>query len=344
MTTYVTRARGRRGLGPALALPLSLVLLTAACSGDSDEETDDDPASVLAGARAALDETSGVTVSLTTEKLPEGVDGVLAATGVGTTAPAFEGDITVVVNSITVDVPVVAVDGDVFAKLPFTKNFVSIDAEDYGAPDPADLLNTDGGVSSWLTAVKDVSVGDEVRDGDRVLTSYAGTLPGDAVDSVIPSADEKARIPGDLHPRRRRPTRGRRRERTVLRQRGRGRLPARGLRLRHGEGRSRLRDPRVMSVAGRDGPRPHEPGAARAGLDRRRVRRRRHLRRRARSARHDGCGRPLGRRAAEGRPHRVRLPAGLRRRAAADRAHRRRPRPGAGPGGVPAGLRASAPW
>ncbi len=175
---------------------------------------------MLAGARAALDETSGVTVSLTTEELPEGVDGVLSATGVGTTAPAFEGDITVVVNSITVDVPVVAVDGDVFAKLPFTKNFVSIDAEDYGAPDPADLLNTDGGVSSWLTAVKDVSVGDEVRDGDRVLTSYAGTLPGERGGLGHPVGRREGAVPGDLHPRRRRPTRGRRRQRAVLRQRG----------------------------------------------------------------------------------------------------------------------------
>ena len=89
-------------------------------------------------------------LSLTTEQLPKGVDGVLSATGVGTTAPAFEGDIKVVVNGITVDVPVVAVDGDVWATLPFTKNFVQIDPEDYGAPDPADLLNTDGGVSSLV--------------------------------------------------------------------------------------------------------------------------------------------------------------------------------------------------
>ncbi|QIK66767.1 LppX_LprAFG lipoprotein [Nocardioides sp. HDW12B] len=195
MTTYVTRARGRRGLVPALAVPLALLLTTTACSGDSGGESGDDPAAQLAEAKAALDETPGVTLSLTTDELPKGVDGVLSATGIGTHAPAFEGDIKVVVNSITVDVPVVAVEGDVYATLPFTNQFVPIDAEDYGAPDPADLLATDGGVSSWLTEVTDVTVGDEVRDGDQVLTSYAGTLPGSAVDSVIPSADEKADFP-----------------------------------------------------------------------------------------------------------------------------------------------------
>lgn len=191
MTTYVTRARGRRALVPGLAA-LTLLLTATACSGDSGGGSGDDPAAELADARAALDETPGVKLSLTTDELPQGTDGVLSATGIGTHAPAFEGDIKVVVNSITVDVPVVAVEGDVHATLPFTNQFVVIDPEEYGAPDPADLMSTDGGVSSWLTEVTDVTKGDEVRDGDQVLTSYAGTLPGAAVDSVIPSADEKA--------------------------------------------------------------------------------------------------------------------------------------------------------
>jgi lipoprotein LprG len=194
MTTHAT-PRGRRtgvGLARAALLPsLAALLLTAACSG-SDGGGDDDPTAVLAEAKTQLDETVGLTVSLTTDELPEGVDGVLSATGVGTNAPAFDGDVKLVVNNITVDVPVVATEGTVYATLPFTKNFVEIDPADYGAPDPADLLSPDGGVSSWLTEATDVSKGEEVRDGDRVLTSYSGTLPGEAVDAVIPTADEQA--------------------------------------------------------------------------------------------------------------------------------------------------------
>jgi lipoprotein LprG len=194
MTTHATPRGRRSGVGRARAafLPsLAALLLTTACSG-SDGDGGDDPSAVLAEAKSQLDETPGLSLSLTTDELPDGVDGVLSATGVGSNAPAFDGDIKLVVNNITVDVPVVAVDGKVFATLPFTKRFVEIDPGDYGAPDPADLLSPDGGVSSWLTEATDVTEGDEVRDGDRVLTSYRGSLPGEAVDAVIPTADESA--------------------------------------------------------------------------------------------------------------------------------------------------------
>lgn len=188
MTTHGTPWRRARA---ALAPTLAVLLLTAACSG-SDDEGEQDPQAVLAEAKTAIDESPGLTVALTTEQLPDGVDGVLSATGVGTNAPAFEGDIKVLVNSITVDVPVVAVDGTVCATLPFTQEYVEIDPADYGAPDPADLLASSGGVSGWLAAATDVTAGDPVRDGDQVLTSYTGALPGEAVDAVIPSADESA--------------------------------------------------------------------------------------------------------------------------------------------------------
>lgn len=194
MTTHATPRGHRAGVGlvRAAILPsLAALLLASGCTG-SDDDPGDDPAAVLAEAKAAIDETAGLSVSLTTDELPDGVDGVLTASGVGTSAPAFDGDITMVVNNITVDVPVVAVDGLVYATLPFTQEFVEIDPADYGAPDPADLLSPDDGVSSWLTEATDVTAGDEVRDGDRVLTSYRGTLPGAAVDAVIPTADETA--------------------------------------------------------------------------------------------------------------------------------------------------------
>jgi lipoprotein LprG len=192
MTTHATPRGRRSGVGRARAALLpscALLLLTAACTG-SDADDGEDPSAALAEAKTQLDETPGLSLSLTTDELPDGVDGVLSATGVGTNAPAFDGDIKMIVNNIAVDVPVVALEGKVFATLPFTQKFVEIDPGDYGAPDPADLLSPDGGVSSWLTEATDVTQGDEVRDGDRVLTSYQGSLPGEAVDAVIPTADE----------------------------------------------------------------------------------------------------------------------------------------------------------
>src|SRR6478672_5454630 len=167
-------------LAAAVVAP-ALLLATAACSGGGDTNGGDTPADTLAAAKKALDDTSGVKIGLTTDQLPKGVDGVVEASGTGTHAPAFDGSIKVVVNSLNVDVPVVAVEGDVWAKLPFTTKFVTIEPSDYGAPDPADLMDPENGISGWLTAAEGVEKGDQVRDGHQVLTSYSATLPGTAV-------------------------------------------------------------------------------------------------------------------------------------------------------------------
>jgi lipoprotein LprG len=175
------------------ALLVTATLGVSGCSGGSDDS--EDPGDVLAEAKRQLDETSGVRLRLTTEELPEGVDGVLDANGVGTHAPAFEGDIKLLWNDVSVDVPVVAVDGTVYAKIPFTTGFSDIDPSAYGAPDPAALMDPDTGVSTWLTDATDVEQGDRVREGEAVLTEYTGTLPGETIAAVIPSADEAAAFP-----------------------------------------------------------------------------------------------------------------------------------------------------
>ena len=183
-----TSDRRLRPLAAALAVPLLLV--TACSGGEEDEPTT--PEDVLAAAKTELDETSGVSLTLSTENLPEGVDGLVNATGFANHAPGFDGTVEVRVNSIVLEVPVVAVEGQVFAQLPFTKKFVEINAEDYGAPDPADFMDTTNGVSAWLTAAEGVEEGEQTRDGDQVLTTYTGTIPGTAVAEVIPSATPEA--------------------------------------------------------------------------------------------------------------------------------------------------------
>lgn len=166
---------------------LAAALVLSGCTSDARENSDS-PEEVLAAAKTTLDETSGVRVSLSTEKLPPTVDGILEAEGVGTHDPAFEGDLKVASGGITADVPVVAAQGKVFAKLPFTTKFVEVDPAAYAAPDPAGLMEPEGGLSSLLTAAEDVEEGEQVRSGEDVLSSYTGTVPGDVVASIIPSA------------------------------------------------------------------------------------------------------------------------------------------------------------
>lgn len=175
----------RRHTSALVALAAGL-LLGACSSGSGDEGLA--PAEVLAQAKQTLDETSGVHVVLATEKLPAGISGIVSADGIGIHPPAFEGDLKIATSGITGDAEVVAVDDVVYAKLPFTTEFARVDPAEYGAPDPADLMAPDGGLSSLLTAVESPEEGDPVRDGEAVLTEYSGTVPGDVVAAIIPSA------------------------------------------------------------------------------------------------------------------------------------------------------------
>jgi lipoprotein LprG len=196
MTTPRRRARPRpRRLPTALLVAGTLAVLTALSGCSSGDTTSATPEETLSAAKKNLDETPGLRIGLSTGKLPAGVSGLLKADGIATHAPAFDGDIKVATSGLTADAAVVAVDDVVWAKLPFTARFVPIDPADYGAPDPADLMNPDGGLSSLLTAAEDVQAGDQVREGKDVLSTFTGTVPGKAVAAVIPSASATADFP-----------------------------------------------------------------------------------------------------------------------------------------------------
>lgn len=179
---------GNRVLAAALLAPL---LSLTACSDDGGGGGDGDPADVLAAAKTALDETSGVHLVLEADELPDDITGVVKAEGDATHAPAFKGEIVGRLSGIEATIKVIAVDGVVYVVLPFTSDYQELDnPEDYGAPDPAGLMDPSSGVSAWLTATTDVEKGDQTRDGGDVLTTYTGTLPGENVVSALPSADE----------------------------------------------------------------------------------------------------------------------------------------------------------
>jgi lipoprotein LprG len=195
--TLLPARRGRRTPARPLAATLAGALvgavLLAGCSGGDEEAAADEPTpeEVLAAAADTLAATSGVDLTLSTDDLPEGVSGITEADGIATDAPAFEGTITVIFAGQSVDVPVVAVDGLVYAQLPFTTGYQDIDPGDYGAPDPAALVSEESGFGSLLTVTEGVEEGESVRGGSdntEVLTTYTGTVPGAAMKKVIPSS------------------------------------------------------------------------------------------------------------------------------------------------------------
>ncbi len=171
---------------PAVLIGVLLLVvgLVSGCGGT--EKSTKSAAQRLASAQKFLEKTDGVQIVLGTPQLPQGVQGIIKATGVGTKQPAFKGEITVVQNGLSIKVPVRAVDGKVHIQ--FGGGWQAIDPADFGAPDPADLFKTDGGLASLLSDVQDAEAGKDTRDGKRVLSTITGKIPGSRVAGVIPSA------------------------------------------------------------------------------------------------------------------------------------------------------------
>jgi lipoprotein LprG len=165
-----------------------VVLAVTGCKGSGSSGTSTESASDrLTAAKKSFDTSKYTAFTLQTDHLPDGLEGLLSASGTGTHDPAFTGDVKVQTDVTDITAPLVALGGRVYAKLPFV-GWQTLDPSDYGAPDPAGLMDTSTGISSLFTAVQDPTVGDSSRDGSKVLTSISGTLPGDAVKRVFPSA------------------------------------------------------------------------------------------------------------------------------------------------------------
>lgn len=170
---------------------LTFATALSGCSGDNDAEKVDASTLLprLENAKEAIDEATTLEVALTTSSLPSGVSGLLSATGVGNHSPAFKGEVKVVTGGATISAEIVSVDGTVYAKTDFSPLYLEVDPASLGAPNPATLLATDGGISELLVRTQDLSAGGKSRDGSDVLTSIKGTLPGSAVQTLIPSVE-----------------------------------------------------------------------------------------------------------------------------------------------------------
>lgn len=181
----------RRALAVVSATVLALAL--TGCSSDGEgpakEQT---PQQALERAQVHLDDTSGLHLRLWTEQLPTGVSGLVSADGTASHDPAFDGTIEVIFGGMPVEVPVRAVDGKVYAQVPLTTGWSQVDPADYQAPDPAELISSEAGISSLLTATHGLERGSSVRGGTDnadILTTYTGTVDGQTMKGLLPSAD-----------------------------------------------------------------------------------------------------------------------------------------------------------
>jgi lipoprotein LprG len=178
-----------RRLLATLATVVAVGAATAGCGGGSSSH--EAPGTALKSARTQLASTSGLTLSLHTDDLPDGVEGLRSASGTVTDAPAYDGTLGVVTRVGSFSVPVRSVDGTVYAQIPLTPGWSQVNPTDYGAPDPAQLLSPERGLPSVLAATTGAKSAGQVRggtDNKEVLSTYTGVVPASAVSRIIPGA------------------------------------------------------------------------------------------------------------------------------------------------------------
>ena len=255
-----------------------------ACGGD-DAPSDRAPRTRWPRPRRASTRPPACTSRWPPTSCPTGVDGLLAADGRRHPRPGLRGRPSRSPPAgITADAAVVAVDGMVYAKLPFTTKFVRDRPGRLRRPGPG---RPD---EPRRRAVLAAHRGRGRRGGRRrsatarwCSPSYTGTVPGDGGRRGHPERRRRARdFDATLHRRRRRPARRGRADRAVLPRRRRRHLhDRRSTDYGTDEGHHRRRDAQPTPRARRR--LLLALAAVAVG-----VRGRRHLRRRAGAAGHDG--------------------------------------------------------
>ncbi|WP_166376023.1 LppX_LprAFG lipoprotein [Aeromicrobium phragmitis] len=179
------------GTSLRLVVALAAALVLTACSSEDTDQPDTDPSARLQAAADTITAAPAIEFSLATEQLPSGVTGLLSVKGQGNDSPAFQGEARVSAGGTALPAEVVAVDGQLWVKTGFSSEFLTVNPEQLGVPDPAQLVGSgEDSAVSLLTSATDLDEGDEVRDGRDVLTTITGTIPGADVARLLTTADE----------------------------------------------------------------------------------------------------------------------------------------------------------
>lgn len=181
---------------PVVLAALVGLTLTACSGGDDDVKTDDavittapTPVDRLEQAHQQLVDAGSLHLVLQGVDLPDNAV-ILKADGVGTVDPAaFDGTITAKVGGVQADVPTIAVDDQLYVKLPFAPGFINTAPEDLGVPDPAKLFDVDEGLAALLLKTESPAFGEQSRVGSDIVQEITGTLPGDDVVDLLYAGD-----------------------------------------------------------------------------------------------------------------------------------------------------------
>lgn len=173
-----------------VVLAACVVFGTTSCGlSITPKEDEPSPQQRLTAAKQAADAAASVHLVVTSRNVPQNAQGILGLDGVGTHAPAFQGVLDARMGGISAKVDAVAIGPDLWLKLPFTPRHVKTDPSSWGVPSPSTLLSPDSGLTSLITHTANPVEGEQKREGQEVLRTITGTVPGDKVAQVLNTGD-----------------------------------------------------------------------------------------------------------------------------------------------------------
>jgi LppX_LprAFG lipoprotein len=170
-------------------LALALLATPALTACDGEDAPTESAADLLTRAGTTLDDAQTVHFVLDSEGAPQTGTALVGGEGDMARPASFQGTLQVLAAGSTLDLPVVSVDGTVYAQLPFTPAFSVVDPAQFGFGDPGALLDPDDGIVQFFDAAENAELGDERRVGGEVVREVTAELPGDLVEQVLTSAD-----------------------------------------------------------------------------------------------------------------------------------------------------------
>lgn len=179
----------RTSRATATLASLAVGFLLTGCGGGDAESNPctqlGDATTALAKAKTAFDSAPSINLTLKTDSQPKSGNAILGAQGTLTRQPAFQGSATIFLFGGGKEIDVTAVNDKVTASL-----LGEIDPADYGAPNPADFADPESGISDLLLKISDVSGCEGKLAGQDKVAEYRGTLSGNLVAPIIPSASK----------------------------------------------------------------------------------------------------------------------------------------------------------
>jgi lipoprotein LprG len=184
----------RRTALPLLVLAVLLGALTACTGGGGGKQ--ESASALLARAKTSLDKTKSAHFVLTSAGAPTSGTALIGGEGDIARPSGFQGTLKVRAAGSAVDLKVISTNGTVYAQLPFTASYSTVDPAAFGFGDPGKLLDPGSGVSQLLAKAQNAKLGAEKRVSGEVVREVSAQIPGDLVQQVLTSDDPSKPVQG----------------------------------------------------------------------------------------------------------------------------------------------------